>query len=157
MCGSRPSAAREQFDHRLRDVGETRPLTDDTRAHDQHARARLRGVAQASLHFRADRTLAGQRVLRRILAQLALIRCGAGIGVCQTAFAKRDPALARVLPKAFAGRLDMWVTMHEDPRGSPRCRAAFEALAEGLGAYVDERRAPAIARLRRPRRGTRSA
>ncbi|MXN80229.1 LysR family transcriptional regulator, partial [Burkholderia sp. 4701] len=70
------------------------------------------------------------------LAQLALIRCGAGIGACQAALAKRDPALVRVLPKAFAGRLDMWVTMHEDLRGSPRCRAAFDALAEGLDAYV---------------------
>lgn len=91
------------------------------------------------------------------LAQLALIRCGAGIGACQAALAKRDPALVRVLPKAFAGRLDMWVTMHEDLRGSPRCRAAFDALAEGLDAYVDEQRAPAIARRRRPLPGTRSA
>lgn len=91
------------------------------------------------------------------LAQLALIRCGAGIGACQAALAKRDPALVRVLPKAFAGRLDIWVTMHEDLRGSPRCRAAFDALAEGLDAYVDEQRAPAIARRRRPLPGTRSA
>lgn len=91
------------------------------------------------------------------LAQLALIRCGAGIGACQAALAKRDPALVRVLPKAFAGRLDMWVTMHEDLRGSPRCRAAFDALAEGLDAYVDEQRAPAIARRRRPLPGTCSA
>ncbi|CAJ9571960.1 LysR family transcriptional regulator [Burkholderia pseudomallei] len=91
------------------------------------------------------------------LAQLALIRCGAGIGACQAALAKRDPALVRVLPKAFAGRLDMWVTMHEDLRGSSRCRAAFDALAEGLDAYVDEQRAPAIARRRRPLPGTRSA
>ncbi|OMR11635.1 LysR family transcriptional regulator [Burkholderia pseudomallei] len=91
------------------------------------------------------------------LAQLALICCGAGIGACQAALAKRDPALVRVLPKAFAGRLDMWVTMHEDLRGSPRCRAAFDALAEGLDAYVDEQRAPAIARRRRPLPGTRSA
>lgn len=91
------------------------------------------------------------------LAQLALIRCGAGIGACQAALAKRDPALVRVLPKAFAGRLDMWVTMHEDLRGSPRCRAAFDALAEGLDAYVDEQRAPAIARRRRPLPGMRSA
>ncbi|ARL06022.1 LysR family transcriptional regulator [Burkholderia pseudomallei] len=91
------------------------------------------------------------------LAQLALIRCGAGIGACQAALAKRDPALVRVLPKAFAGRLDMWVTMHEDLRGSPRCRAAFDALAEGLDAYVDEQRVPAIARRRRPLPGTRSA
>lgn len=75
------------------------------------------------------------------LAQLALIRSGAGIGACQAALAKRDAALVRVLPKAFVGRLDTWITMHEDLRGSPRCRAAFDALVEGLDAYANARRA----------------
>ncbi|AOJ06228.1 LysR family transcriptional regulator [Burkholderia mayonis] len=82
------------------------------------------------------------------LAQLALIRSGAGIGICQAALAKRDATLVRVLPKAFAGRLDTWVTMHEDLRGSPRCRAAFDALVEGLDAYADSRRAPLAGRRR---------
>ncbi|KGR94463.1 LysR family transcriptional regulator [Burkholderia sp. ABCPW 111] len=82
------------------------------------------------------------------LAHLALIRGGAGIGICQAALARRDPALVRVLPKAFAGRLDMWVTMHEDLRGSPRCRAAFDALVEGLDAYANEPRAPVAERRR---------
>ena len=71
------------------------------------------------------------------LAQLALIRAGAGIGGCQVQLAKRDPCLRRVLPEGFALKLDTWVTMHEDLRNSPRCRAAFDALAEGLQQYVD--------------------
>lgn len=70
------------------------------------------------------------------VAQLALIRAGAGIGVCQVSLAARAPALVRVLPDAFTFRLDTWVTMHEDLRGSPRCRIAFDALVDGLAAYL---------------------
>lgn len=72
------------------------------------------------------------------LAQLALIRAGAGIGVCQAGLAARDPALRRVLPQAFSLPMETWVTMHEDLRGSLRCRATFDALAEGLRDYVAE-------------------
>ena len=70
------------------------------------------------------------------LAQLALIRAGAGIGGCQVQLAKRDPRLHRILPEAFALKLDTWVTMHEDLRNSPRCRVMFDALVEGLQRYV---------------------
>ncbi|MCS0580045.1 LysR family transcriptional regulator [Massilia pinisoli] len=70
------------------------------------------------------------------VAQLALIRAGAGIGVCQVPLAARAPALVRVLPDAFTFRLDTWVTMHEDLRASPRCRVAFDALVDGLAAYL---------------------
>jgi DNA-binding transcriptional LysR family regulator len=70
------------------------------------------------------------------LAQLALIRCGAGIGVCQVPLARRHSDLKRVLAKAFALHLDTSVTMHEDLRHSPRCRATFDALVEGLQRYV---------------------
>ncbi|AVE05158.1 LysR family transcriptional regulator [Pseudomonas palleroniana] len=70
------------------------------------------------------------------LAQLALIRAGAGIGGCQVQLAKRDPRLQRVLPQFFALKLDTWVTMHEDLRNSPRCRVMFDALVAGLQRYV---------------------
>jgi len=70
------------------------------------------------------------------VAQLALMRAGAGIGVCQSALAQRAPALVRVLPEAFSMRLDTWVTMHEDLRDSPRCRVTFDALVEAIGAHV---------------------
>lgn len=72
------------------------------------------------------------------LAQLALIRAGAGIGGCQVQLAKRDPRLRRVLPQAFALKLDTWVTMHEDLRSSPRCRVTFDALVQGLQRYVQD-------------------
>lgn len=72
------------------------------------------------------------------LAQLALIRAGAGIGGCQVQLAKRDPCLRRVLPEGFALKLDTWVIMHEDLRNSPRCRVMFDALVEGLQRYVQD-------------------
>ena len=70
------------------------------------------------------------------LAQLALIRAGAGIGVCQSAIARRDDALVRLFPLQFSLPLETWVTMHEDLRNSPRCRVAFDALVNGLRQYV---------------------
>jgi len=76
------------------------------------------------------------------LAQLALIRAGAGIGVCQAAIARRDDALVRLFPRQFSLPLDTWITMHEDLRHSPRCRVAFDALVEGLQRYISPRRSP---------------
>lgn len=70
------------------------------------------------------------------LAQLALIRAGAGIGICQVPLARRAPGLTRILQRQVALKLETWVTMHEDLRNSPRCRATFDALVEGLGRYV---------------------
>jgi DNA-binding transcriptional LysR family regulator len=70
------------------------------------------------------------------LAQLALIRAGAGIGVCQAPIARRDDALVRLFPRQFSMPLDTWITMHEDLRNSPRCRVTFDALVKGLDDYV---------------------
>jgi DNA-binding transcriptional LysR family regulator len=81
---------------------------------------------RSSLAFRADSEL----------AQLAAIRAGYGIGVCQSALARRDPNLVRVLADAFSTTLDTWLAMHEDLRDSPRCAVTFAALAEGIGAYI---------------------
>jgi DNA-binding transcriptional LysR family regulator len=69
------------------------------------------------------------------LAQLALIRAGAGIGFCQTALAKRD-GLVRVLPRQFSLSLDTWITMHEDMRHSPRCKVVFDALVAAMKRHI---------------------
>ncbi|MES2206205.1 MAG: LysR family transcriptional regulator [Pseudomonadota bacterium] len=71
------------------------------------------------------------------LAQLAFIRSGAGIGVCQVLLAKRDHNLSRVLAHAFSMQLDTWITMHEDLRHIPCCKIVFDALAEGLTEYLE--------------------
>ena len=70
------------------------------------------------------------------IGHLALIRSGCGIGVCQVALAKRDPSLVRVLPRQFQLKLETWVAMHEDLRGSPRCKVTFDALVTGLASHV---------------------
>ncbi|KAB0651289.1 LysR family transcriptional regulator, partial [Burkholderia territorii] len=71
------------------------------------------------------------------LAQLAMIRAGYGIGFCQNRLAQRDARLVRVLPDGPAMKLETWVVMHEDLRASPRCRAVFDAVANGLRAYAE--------------------
>ncbi len=71
------------------------------------------------------------------VAQLAFMRAGGGIGVCQVALARRStPALVHVLPQQFVYGLETWVVMHEDLRASPRCKVTLDALWTGLQRYV---------------------
>ncbi len=70
------------------------------------------------------------------LAQLAALRAGYGVGVCQIGIARRDRALVRVLPEAFAVPLETWLVMHQDLRANGRVRLVFDHLAEGLKAYL---------------------
>jgi DNA-binding transcriptional LysR family regulator len=70
------------------------------------------------------------------VGQVALIRAGCGIGVCQVALAKRNPDLVRVLPLKFELKLDTWVVMHKDLRTSPRCKVTFDALVKGLAEHA---------------------
>jgi DNA-binding transcriptional LysR family regulator len=77
------------------------------------------------------------------LAQLAAIRAGCGIGICQAALARRDGNLVRVMRKQLSLPLETWVAMHEDLRDSPRCKLAFQALVEGLTAYMKLERSSA--------------
>lgn len=69
------------------------------------------------------------------VAQLAMIRAGGGIGMCQVGLAARDPDLVRVLAGQIDLQLMAFLVMHENLRAAPRCRVAFDALAEGLIAY----------------------
>lgn len=83
-------------------------------------------LTRARLAFRSDSDL----------ANLAAIRTGYGIGVCQTALAARDPSLVRILPLEFAPTLETWIAMHEDLRNSARCTVTFAALAAGMKDYI---------------------
>jgi DNA-binding transcriptional LysR family regulator len=91
-------------------------------------RERIQGLQEA-VHF-AFRTDSD-------IAQLMAIRAGLGIGICQTALARRDPHLERVLPGSFQFKLGVWLAMHENLRSTPRCRATFDELAAGLMSHVD--------------------
>jgi len=83
----------------------------------------LPGIDRSSFALRADSNL----------AQLAAIRAGHGIGLCQSAIARRDPGMVRVLD-AIVFWLPLWIVMHEDLKTNARYRAVFDALAKGLAA-----------------------
>ena len=70
------------------------------------------------------------------LAQLAAIRAGYGIGICQVPLGRRDADLVQLLPKHFAFGLEVWLVMHENLRGNPRMRAVFDHLDGQLPLYV---------------------
>jgi DNA-binding transcriptional LysR family regulator len=72
------------------------------------------------------------------LAQLALIRAGAGIGICQVPIGYRHK-LERLLEPELPWTLKTWITMHQDLRNSPRCRVTFDALVEGLKRHAAAR------------------
>ncbi|HEY8615252.1 LysR family transcriptional regulator [Phenylobacterium sp.] len=65
-------------------------------------------------------------------AQLAALRAGLGIAACQHGIA-RAAGLVQVLPDRFAFKLDVWIAMHENLKGSRRMRLMFDHLAEELG------------------------
>ena len=65
-------------------------------------------------------------------AQLAVIRAGGGIGMCQAGLAAGDPDLVQLFPEEFNPQLMAFLVMHENLKMVPRCRAAFDALADGL-------------------------
>lgn len=84
-----------------------------------------RPISRDLFAFRADNDV----------AQLAAIRAGVGIGVCQVQLGRRY-GLVPLLPELFAFRLDLWICMHETLRGSPRMRLIFDHLAKEFAAYA---------------------
>ncbi|WP_117193702.1 LysR family transcriptional regulator [Rhizobium terrae] len=98
-------------------------------------RAAVDRIRTASPNFPIENIRWGYRADSN-LAQLAAIRAGVGIGICQAGIAEREPDLIRILPEVFELPLDTWVAMHENLKSSPRWRVTFDALVEGLMAYV---------------------
>jgi len=84
--------------------------------------AHLPGIGRGNFALRTDSNL----------AQLAAIRAGFGIGLCQVMIAQTDPMLVRVLGD-ITFPLPLWIAMHEDLKTNARCRAVFDALVQGLG------------------------
>lgn len=77
------------------------------------------------------------------LVQLAAIRAGLGIGMCQHAIAAREPDLVEVLPGALDLSLETFVVMHENLKTVPRFRATFDALVAGLETWIRPSKNPA--------------
>lgn len=84
-------------------------------------------LANLRFKFRADSNL----------AQLAAIRAGVGIGVCQVALGRANPDLLELLPGQIDLGLDTFVVMHESLKTTPRYRTTFDALVAGLLAFAD--------------------
>jgi DNA-binding transcriptional LysR family regulator len=82
-------------------------------------------VAPADFGFRSDSDL----------AQLAALRAGFGVGICQQPIAARDEALCRVLP-AFTHQLEIWLVTHPDLRKTRRVHTTLDALAGALTSHV---------------------
>lgn len=70
------------------------------------------------------------------VAQMQLLRAGAGIGGMQKQLGERETDLVQVLPDVLRFPMEMWLAMHEDLRSSRRVRIMFEHLAAELGTYV---------------------
>lgn len=81
-------------------------------------------IAAESVRLRCD----------SLLAQIAALRAGVGIGACQVWLAERHPELVRVLPRLVVGQLPVWVAAHDDLHRSRRIRTVFDHLVQQLRA-----------------------
>jgi DNA-binding transcriptional LysR family regulator len=70
------------------------------------------------------------------LAQLAALRSGFGIGICQTGIARRDPDLLPLLGKHFKVEMEIWIVMHNELKRISRMRLMFDHLALNLAQYA---------------------
>jgi DNA-binding transcriptional LysR family regulator len=84
-----------------------------------------RPVTRDSFNFRCDNDT----------AQLAALRAGIGVGVCQYGIARRDGDLVPLLTRHFSLGFDVWVVMHEDQKKVERVRAMFDHLATAMSEY----------------------
>ncbi|MFC4257240.1 LysR family transcriptional regulator [Altererythrobacter xixiisoli] len=113
-CGL-PNSVAALFDHAL--IGPDRDRT------------RLAGISLAGRPLSRD--VFSFRVDDDV-AQLAALRAGLGIGVCQQRIAQRDPDLLPVLPDDLRFDLELWLAIHEDQRNVPRVRLLFDHLQQAL-------------------------
>jgi len=70
------------------------------------------------------------------LAQMAALRSGFGIGICQTGIARRDANLLPLLVKQFKVDMEIWIVMHNDLRRISRMRLMFDHLALKLAQFA---------------------
>ncbi|WP_194744381.1 LysR family transcriptional regulator [Thermaurantiacus tibetensis] len=77
--------------------------------------------------------------------QLAAVRAGVGIGLCLVEAVAGEPDVVPLLAATVRPELPLYIVMHEDLKTSPRCRAVFDALVEGLGPGRRPRPAPPVA------------
>lgn len=116
----RPRGLDDLAGHRL--IGFDRQL-----AYVREATKALPSLAKLHFGFRTDSNV----------AQLAMIRAGGGIGLCQVPLGLRSAGLERLFADELPMAFDTYVVMHETLKSAPRCRVTFDALVAGLRRYID--------------------
>jgi DNA-binding transcriptional LysR family regulator len=70
------------------------------------------------------------------LAQMAALRAGFGVGICQAGIARRDSNLVALFSKQFKVEMEIWIVMHNDLKRSTRMRLMFDHLAASFAKYA---------------------
>lgn len=65
-----------------------------------------------------------------------LLKAGLGIGFAQRGLVQDTPGMRELLPMLSPPPLEVWLTTHRELFLSPRIRAIYDRLAEGLSAYI---------------------
>ncbi len=68
------------------------------------------------------------------LAQLAAMRAGLGVAVCQVPLAARDAALVPLFP-SIGGALDIWLACHPAMSNIARVRACLDGIGSEIATY----------------------
>lgn len=111
---------------------------DDLTAHDligvdrdlarlQAYRPFSRAMAASDFTFRCDSDL----------GQLAALRAGLGIGVCQSIIADKNADLIRILPSDIGFDLPVWLVRHEDLKHDPIVGLTYQFIAKALTQTYD--------------------
>jgi DNA-binding transcriptional LysR family regulator len=69
-------------------------------------------------------------------SQWELMRAGLGIGFAQANLLRLTPSMVELMVDLSIPPLEVWLTTHRELFTSHRIRAIYDALAEGLGAYI---------------------
>ncbi len=67
-----------------------------------------------------------------------LMRAGLGIGFAQAQLVERTRGMRVVLSGLSIPRMEVWLTSHRELFTDHRIRAVYDALAQGLSAFIGE-------------------
>jgi DNA-binding transcriptional LysR family regulator len=86
-------------------------------------------LAQIGLQVKAERV---RICSENLLAHVAMLRAGCGIGACDVWLADRHPELQRIMPRIDVARWPVWIAAHDDLHRSRRLRFVFDQLSDRL-------------------------
>ncbi|MEO6012177.1 MAG: LysR family transcriptional regulator [Devosia sp.] len=69
-------------------------------------------------------------------AMWELMKAGLGIGFAQRGLVRETPGMREILPMLVPPPLEVWLTTHRELFLSPRIRAIYDRLAQGLADYI---------------------